>query len=264
MAEIKAVTIFRKLDSVGYKCFEASAVAAKMAGNPNIDVVHVLNQILTLQDTDVHHILNAFGINPSRLASDMTTAVSKLPRGGGGAYVDFSERTLAMMEAAWKYASLLFNSTKLRSGHLKVALVKEPSLRGYLYAVSREFEKIKPDALTDDFAKIVAKSPEEDIVSKEGDVGGGVAPGEASGATAPAQMGKQEALKKYTTDLTEKAAEGKSIRSWAAMRRYGRSSMSSCAGDRITRFLPARPAWARPRWSRGSRCGSPGAMCRRS
>ncbi len=208
MAEIKAVTIFRKLDSVGYKCFEASAVAAKMAGNPNIDVVHVLNQILTLQDTDVHHILNAFGINPSRLASDLTTAVSKLPRGGGGAYVDFSERTLALMEAAWKYASLLFNSTKIRTGHLMVALVKEPALRGYLYAISREFEKIKPDALTDDFAKIVAKSPEDDLVSKEGDAGGGVSPGEASGATAPAQMGKQEALKKYTTDLTEKARKG--------------------------------------------------------
>ena len=62
--------------------------------------------------------------------------------------------------------------------------------------------------LTDDFGKIVGKSPEEDLVSKEGDVGGGVAPGEQSGAVAPAQMGKQEALKKYTTDLTEKARKG--------------------------------------------------------
>src|SRR6185369_17645667 len=129
MAEIKAVTIFRKLDSVGYKCFEASAVAAKMAGNPTIDIVHVLNQILTLQDTDVHHILTAFGVNPSRLASDLNTAVGKLPR-GAGAYVDFSERTLQMMEAAWKYASLLYNGTKIRTGHLLVAMVKEPALRG--------------------------------------------------------------------------------------------------------------------------------------
>ncbi len=36
----------------------------------------------------------------------------------------------------------------------------------------------------------------------------GAAPGEASGAVAPAQMGKQEALKKFTTDLTEKARKG--------------------------------------------------------
>ncbi len=128
MAEIKAVTIFRKLDSVGYKCFEAATVAAKMAGNPSIDVVHVLNQILTLQDTDLHHILNAFGINSARLAADMTTALGKLPRGGGGSYVDFSERILTTMESAWKYASLLFNSTKIRTGHMVVALVKEERL----------------------------------------------------------------------------------------------------------------------------------------
>jgi type VI secretion system protein VasG len=208
MAEIKAITIFRKLDSVGYKSFEAATVAAKMAGNPYIDVIHVLNQVLTLQDSDIHHILTAFGINPARLASDMTTAISKLPRGGGGSYVDFSERVLVLMEAAWKYASLMFNSSKIRTGHLIVALVKEASLRGYLYAISREFEKIKPDALTDDFAKIVGKSPEEGLVTREGDLGEGAAPGEASGAVAPAQMGKQEALKKYTTDLTEKARKG--------------------------------------------------------
>ncbi len=97
MAEIKAVTIFRKLDSVGYKSFEAATVAAKMAGNPCIDVVHVLNQILTLQDSDLHHILTAFGVNPARLASDMTTAIGKLPRGAGGQYVDFSERVLQLI-----------------------------------------------------------------------------------------------------------------------------------------------------------------------
>ncbi len=208
MAEIKAISMFRKLDSVGYKCFEAATVAAKTAGNPLIDVVHVLNQILTLQDTDLHHILNTFGINHAKLATDMTAAMSKLPRGGGGAYVDFSDRVVQLMECGWKYASLMFNSPKIRTGHLVVALVKEQGLRNYLYAVSREFEKIKPDLLTDDFAKIVAKSPEEELISREGDVGGGVAPGENSGAIAPAQMGKQEALKKYSVDLTEKARKG--------------------------------------------------------
>ena len=39
--------------------------------------------------------------------------------------------------------------------------------------------------------------------------GGGAAPGEASGAIAPAAMGKQEALKKFTVDLTEQARSGR-------------------------------------------------------
>ena len=36
----------------------------------------------------------------------------------------------------------------------------------------------------------------------------GPSPGEASGAIPPAEMGKQEALKRFTTDLTEKARKG--------------------------------------------------------
>ncbi|MFU1923296.1 AAA family ATPase, partial [Klebsiella pneumoniae] len=37
----------------------------------------------------------------------------------------------------------------------------------------------------------------------------GPAPGEASGALAPSAMGKQEALKRFTVDLTEQARSGK-------------------------------------------------------
>jgi type VI secretion system protein VasG len=209
MADIGPRQLFSKLNSVSYKCFEAATTAAKLAGNPTIDVVHVLNQILTIQDTDVHHILHAFGVNNARLATDLSSALSKLPRGSGGNYVDFSDRIWKLGEQAWKYASLMYNSPKIRTGHLMVAMLKDESLRNYLFAVSREFEKVKADRLTDDFAAITAKSPEEDLASKEmADVGGGVAPGEASGAVAPAQMGKQEALKKFTVDLTEKARKG--------------------------------------------------------
>src|SRR4029077_20166680 len=40
-------------------------------------------------------------------------------------------------------------------------------------------------------------------------LGAGAAPGEFSEAMAPAQMGKQEALKRFTVDLTEQARTGK-------------------------------------------------------
>ena len=39
--------------------------------------------------------------------------------------------------------------------------------------------------------------------------GGGAVPGEASGAMAPAAMGKEEALAKYCTDMTQQAKDGK-------------------------------------------------------
>ena len=207
MADISRAAFFKKLNSAGYKCFEAATVAAKTAGNPYIEIVHLVNQVFTLNDSDIHQIVNAFGVNPARLATDLQSAISKLPR-GGGSYVDFSTPTINLVLASWKYASLMFSEQKIRTGHWIVALAKEPDLRGHFLAISREFEKIKVDQLTDDFAKITAKSPEEQLSSREGDMGGGVAPGESSGSVAPAQMGKQEALKKFTVDLTEKARKG--------------------------------------------------------
>src|SRR3954464_2676854 len=100
MAEINRASVFKKLNSVGYKCFEAATIAAKTAGNPYIEIVHLINQALTLQDSDVHQIVRVFGINPSKLASDLQTAIGRLPR-GGGSYVDFSQPVMDLVLASW-------------------------------------------------------------------------------------------------------------------------------------------------------------------
>jgi type VI secretion system protein VasG len=89
-------------------------------------------------------------------------------------------------------------------------MLKTSFLRNALFAISRQFEKVKPDDLSDTMAKIVAGSPEDGQGASDGSsAGSGGAPGEASGAIAPAAMGKQEALKKFTTDLTDQARSGK-------------------------------------------------------
>ena len=49
-------------------------------------------------------------------------------------------------------------------------------------------------------------SPEDALAASDGTSLAG--PGEASDAMSPAQMGKQEALKRYATNLTERARNG--------------------------------------------------------
>src|SRR6202035_4807453 len=51
-------------------------------------------------------------------------------------------------------------------------------------------------------------SPEESLGAADQAGAGGAAPGETSGAMAPGPMGKQEALGKFSVDLTEKARKG--------------------------------------------------------
>ncbi len=103
----------------------------------------------------------------------------------------------------------MFGESQVRTGYLVVGLVKTKGLHNALLSISREFDKIKPEALSERFNDIVKGSPEEAMRAQDGfQIGGGAVPGEASGAMAPAQMGKQEALKKFTVDLTEKARKG--------------------------------------------------------
>ena len=208
MSEISRVALFGKLNSLGYKAIESATVFCKLRGNPYVELVHWLNQILQLPDSDIHHIVREFQIDPSRLARDMTAALDRLPR-GATSISDLSSHIEDAVERGWVYGTLQFGESQVRTGHLIVGMLKTAGLRNTLTSMSKEFEKIKVETLSDNFAKIVGGSPENTLQASDGfQTGGGAVPGEASGAVAPAAMGKQEALKKYSVDLTERAKTG--------------------------------------------------------
>ena len=209
MSEISRVALFGKLNPIAYKGIEGATVFCKLRGNPYVELVHWLHQLIQANDSDLHRIFKHFALDASRLAADITAALDALPR-GATAISDFSPVIEKMVQEGWLYGTLQYGEGAVRTGLLMVGAVKTQTLRNALYAISGEFRKIKPDDLFDDFAKIVAGSPEDTLGARDGsNVGGGAAPGEASGAIAPAQMGKQEALKKFTVDLTAQARSGK-------------------------------------------------------
>jgi type VI secretion system protein VasG len=209
MSDISRVALFGKLNSLAYKAIESATVFCKLRGNPYVELVHWLHQILQLQNSDVHLIVRASGVDPGRLARDMTEALDRLPR-GASSISDLSAHIEDATERAWVWATLKYGEPRIRTGHVLVAMSKTPSLRNALLAMSREFEKIKADQLADDFASIVASSPEAALGASDGStLADAAAPGEASGAMPPAQLGKQEALKRFTVDLTEQARLGK-------------------------------------------------------
>jgi type VI secretion system protein VasG len=203
------VALFGKLNSVGYKAIEGATVFCKLRGNPYVELVHWLHQLVQQPDSDLHRIIKHFALDPARLAKELTETLDRLPR-GATSISDISSHIEESIERGWVYGSLMFAESQVRTGHLIVGILRTTNLRNALLSVSREFAKIKLEALQEDFRKITSGSPEESLGATDGfQAGGGAAPGEASGAMAPAQMGKQEALKKFTTDLTEQARGGK-------------------------------------------------------
>jgi len=207
MSEIKRAILFGKLNPLAYKAVESATIFCKMRGNPYVELVHWLFQVFQLPDSDLHRILRHFALNSSRLATDLTTALDKLPR-GATSISDFSPHLEDAVERGWVYGSLLFGENRVRTGHLVVALLKTPSLRNVFLNLSKEFSNIKLETLTDNFAHVIAGSPEESLGAADQAGAGGVAPGETSGAMSPPAMGKQEALGRFSVDLTEKARKG--------------------------------------------------------
>lgn len=207
MSEISRVALFGKLNPLLYKSIESATVFCKLRGNPYVELVHWLNQILQDQDSDLHRILRHFELNTSILSAELTATLDRLPR-GASAISDFSEHVENAIERAWVYGTLMFNEAQIRSAYLIVGILKTHSLRNVLLASAKEFQKIKYEELIEDLAKIVHGSPESEMQANDNSHLISSVPGEASGAMAPAQMGKQEALKRFTVDLTERARKG--------------------------------------------------------
>jgi len=209
MSDISRVALFGKLNTLAYKAIEGATVFCKLRGNPYVELVHWLHQILQNNSSDLHAITRAFNLDAGKLARDITETLDRLPR-GATSISDLSAHIEDTTERAWVWATLKFGEPRIRTGHLLVAILKTPGLRGSLGGISRELEKIKADDLIDEFAKIVASSAENDLAASDGSqLTGQAEPGEFSGAMPPAQLGKQEALKRFTVDLTEQARAGK-------------------------------------------------------
>jgi len=206
MAEISRTALFGKLNPLAYKAIEGATVFCKLRGNPYVELQHWLFQILQAQDSDLHRIVKHYGLDASVLVSDMQRALDRLPR-GAASITDLSTFVENAVERGWVYGSLMFGDRQVRTGYLLIGLLKTPSMRSALLSISKQFEQVKLDDLCDNFGALLRDSPETHQGASDGTAQPG-APGESSGAIAPAAMGKLEALKRYAVDLTERARNG--------------------------------------------------------
>ena len=202
MSEISRSALFGKLNKIAYQSVESATVFCKMRGNPYVEVVHWIQQVLQLADSDLHRIVKSFEIDPSILVRDITSALDSLPR-GATSISDFSPHLEESVERGWVYGSLMLNDTRVRTGHMILGMLKTRSLKSVLVGISSEFGKISEETLGDQFDALTADSPETGSSAQ-----GASEPGTENSAMAPPAMGKGEALAQFTVDMTEEARSG--------------------------------------------------------
>ncbi|AET92512.1 chaperone [Burkholderia sp. YI23] len=198
MADISRAVMFGKLDTLSFRAMESATTFCRLRGNPYVEVVHWLHQVLQLPDSDLHRVIRHADIDPAVLARDLTDALDRLPR-GASSVTDIGAQLEEAVERGWVHASLMFEAHTIRSVHVLVGMLRTPALRNVLRGISREFDRVKADELVERHADLFDGSPETQAQTAP-------APQPPADAGAPRT---NDALQRFTVDLTEDARSGK-------------------------------------------------------
>ena len=160
--------MFSKLDRTAYQAMESATILCKTRGNPYVELVHWVNQIVLSENTDFHCAIEHFEIDPAKLAKDLTNAMDRLPR-GASSISDFANSIEIAITEARMITSLVFNEPAIRTGHLLIALRNHQELSRCLLDMSKEFTKINADLLQENFKDITQASAEISVVTPAGE-----------------------------------------------------------------------------------------------
>jgi len=190
-----------KLDHSARAALEGAAGLCLSRTHYDIEIEHYLMKLLDSTGDDFDKIAKHFEIDRSRLTNELNRSLDKL-KSGNARTPAISPTILKMLTEAWTIGSIDFSASQVRTGFTILALVSNDDLSRLVREISREMQKIQPEALRKDFAGIVALSHEETVAAAAGS--------DAATAGAPRPgSGKTPNLDQYTVNLTENAKKGK-------------------------------------------------------
>ncbi|MGP8471114.1 type VI secretion system ATPase TssH [Burkholderia sp. PR2] len=197
--------LFGKLGVELYRGIESATSFCKLRGNPFVELVHWLHQLLQQPDGDLQRVVRHAEIDRDALERDLARTLSALPA-GASSISDFSWHIETAIERGWVLATLGHGDRRVRGAWLVAALVSTPELRRVLLAISPEFGKIPVEDLGDVLPAWIDGSPEAAEGPYDHSELSPALPGETSGAVSGAS--KRNSLEQYCLDLTARARAG--------------------------------------------------------
>ncbi|MEZ4335663.1 MAG: type VI secretion system ATPase TssH [Sandaracinaceae bacterium] len=161
---------------------------------------HVLRQLVDDPGGDVAAIFKHYEVHTERVVAALEATLEAMRKGNTSRPV-FSPFLFTWFEDAWLFASAELGAREVRSGHLLAALFARPGRTG-IESHTDELDKIPADDLRRELEKIV-EGTEEDVPS----LADAPAPSGRPGAAAARAAG-EEALARFTIDVTARAAAG--------------------------------------------------------
>ncbi|HEY2015462.1 MAG TPA: AAA family ATPase, partial [Bryobacteraceae bacterium] len=195
--------IVNRLNDTTRKTLEDAAGLCLARTHYNVEIEHFLVKLMDVAESDFTRILKQFGVDKARLAGELSRSLDKLKTGNARTPA-FSPTLFKMLTEAWTVGSLEFSGAQIRSGFVVLALISDEDLARVIHEISKELQKIEPDALRKVLPAIMADSLERTL--EPAAAAGPAAPG--SGGL-PKVGGKTPNLDQYTVNLTANAKAGK-------------------------------------------------------
>ncbi len=199
-------TLISKLNDTSRRAAERAASLCMSRGNYEVDLEHFFLALLESPQGDFALLCKRFGISATELQRDLETEIGRFKTGNSRTPV-FSQHLPVLLEHAWLIASLESHTTRIRGAHLLLALLTEPGLSQLAYRGSKLFVKFKLDELKHKLSELTEGSQEAGESVRDADAPASSA--EESAAEQGAVSGKTPALDQFTTNLTQRARDGK-------------------------------------------------------
>jgi len=202
--DINLKTLIGKLNGASRAAATRAAAICVGLGQYEVDIEHLFLALLEQPGSDFVVVARQCGISLTSLEADLRNEVARFASGSARMPV-FSKHLPVLFEHAWLIASLgNAGPYQIRSGHLLLALLTEPSLAQLAQRGSKLFAQFPLERLKHDFDKLTRGS-DESLAASQTDI----ASADPVSELAAAAQHKTPALDQYTTCLTQRAREGK-------------------------------------------------------
>ncbi len=204
-----------RLGPLPRRALETAAALCVAQTHYNVEVEHLLVELLKLPGSDLDPVLAYFEIEKADLARQLERALEGFDRGNSRTPA-MAPQVLQLLREGWLVSSLQLGSERVRSGALLLALFEDETLRGTVIESCPVLARIPRETLRENLRELVRESAEEGVPGRSNGRGGregaaGRAAGETAGETRsrPAPPpGRESALDRYTLDLTGEARAG--------------------------------------------------------
>lgn len=203
--DINLKTLISKLNDTTRAAATRAASICVGLGQYEVDVEHLFLGLIEQPGSDLAAIARHCDISLTGLETDLRREVARFATGSARTPV-FSRHLPLLFEHAWLIASLgTGGPPRIRSSHLVLALLTEPSLAQLAQRASPLFARFPLDRMKHDLERLTRGSGEQTDPAAESSEPGPDAASELAQSAGRATP----ALDQYTTCLTARARDGK-------------------------------------------------------